>query len=221
MKTQQGYLSNLDIDMYLKTSSRCYKKVNENRNSLLVSLAQPRRNKNTSFIPELQEMPTKQRRKSYQEGISGQKMNRLNCLYPQLICMQHAMQKPKIDNKATLRKAVKRASIMMSTVKYWKDHSQKKIEVPVMIKSIKTKDSCLYDRNALTTRSVKRSELPPVLLSQFKIRNNQHLIKYSRDRTADKTKSVSHHHFSHLQTPTIQAFSSRYSIQHANIRIKE
>ncbi|CAD8174392.1 unnamed protein product [Paramecium pentaurelia] len=221
MKNQQGYLSNLDINRNHKTSSRCYKMVNEKRNSLLISLAQPKRNGNTSFVHELQEMPTKQRRKSYQEGIQGQKMNRLNCLYPQSICMQHAMQKPKIDNKATLRKAVKRASIMMSTVKYWKDHSQKKIEIPVMIKSINTRDSCLCDRNALTTRSMKRSELPPVLLSQFRIRNNEGLIKYSRDRTADKTKSVSHHHFSNLQTPAIQAFTSRYSIQHANIRIKQ
>lgn len=79
--------------------------------------------------------------------------------------MQHVMQKPKIDNKATLRKAVKKASIMMSTVKYWKDHSYKKIEIPVMIKSINTRDSCLCDKNFLTARSMKRSELPPVLLN--------------------------------------------------------
>ncbi|CAD8062921.1 unnamed protein product [Paramecium primaurelia] len=221
MKNQQGYLSEQDINQNHKKCSNCYKMVNEKRNSLLFSLAQPNRNKNTSFVPEFQEMPILQRRKSYQEGISGQKMNRLNCIYPQSICMQHAIQKSKIDNKATLRKAVKRASMMMSTVKYWKDHSQKKIEIPTIIKSIHTKDSCLYDKNALTTRSIKKNELPPVLLSQFRIRNNEKLIKYSRDRTADKTKSVSHHHFSNLQTQTIKNFSLRYSIQNANIRIKQ
>ncbi|CAK92231.1 unnamed protein product (macronuclear) [Paramecium tetraurelia] len=221
MKSQQGYLSEVDINQNHKKYSSRYKMVNEKRNSMLVSLVQPnRKNLNKSFVPELQEMPMKQRRNSYQEGISGQKMSRLNCLYPQTICMQHALQKPKIDNKATLRKAVKRASIMMTTVKYWKDHSYKKIEVPAMIKSIHTKDNCLCDRNALTTRSVKKSELPPVLLSQYRIKNNERLIQYSRDRTADKTKSVSHH-FSNLYTHSIPAFSPRYSIQNANIRIKQ
>ncbi|CAD8127925.1 unnamed protein product [Paramecium sonneborni] len=221
IQQQKREMSNDDInEQNINRSCRCYRVINEKRNSLLISLVKCKRNKNRSFVGKLLEMPTKQRRKSYQEGVIGQKMDRLNCLYPESICLQHTIQKVKIENKSTLRKAVKRASMMMSTVKYWKDHSQKKIEVGGIIKCINNKESCLSDGNALTSRSIKKCELPPVLLNQFRMRKNEGLIKYSRDRTADKTKSVSQH-FSNMQTLSTKAFSSRYSIQNVYIRIKQ
>ncbi|CAD8117040.1 unnamed protein product [Paramecium primaurelia] len=53
MKNQQEYLSEVDINHNHNKSSSCYKMVNEKRNSLLVTLTQQNRNKNTSFVPNI------------------------------------------------------------------------------------------------------------------------------------------------------------------------
>lgn len=105
---------------------------------------------------------------------------------------------------------------MMSTVKYWKIQSNKKIDVPPMVKSLHQRNSCLSDRNLLTTRCSKLTNQPLVVLNQYRIKNNERLLQYSRDRTSDKTKSVSHH----ASTPLLNNFSTRYSIQNVHIRVK-
>ncbi|CAK67222.1 unnamed protein product (macronuclear) [Paramecium tetraurelia] len=220
MKTQQAYLSLGQMTLNCLTSQREYKLVNQKRNSLLVSLVQPKRLKNTSQIAELDDIPKKQRRKSFQEGNSGQKLLRLNCLYPISICLQHISQKPKIDttiNKIILRKAVKRASVILSTVKYWKDHSYLKIDVPTMFKSIHQRNSYVSDRNEMTNRSKQRSGQHPVLLNQFRIRNNERLIQYSLDKAAKKAKSAS----DHLPNYNLLSYSSRHSIPNAHIIVKQ
>ncbi|CAD8211509.1 unnamed protein product [Paramecium octaurelia] len=217
MKTQQAYLSLGQMALNCLMSQREYKLVNQKRNSLLVSLVQPKRLRNTSQIAELDDIPKKQRRKSFQEGKSCQKLLRLNCLYPINNCLYHISQKPKIDNRIVLRKAVKRASVILSTVKYWKDRSQLKIEVPTMFKSMHQRNSYASERNAITNRSTKRNDQHPVLLNQFRIRNNEKLIQYSLDKTAKKAKSASHH----LPNYNLLSYSSRYSIQNVHIRIKQ